>query len=52
MAKDNANGNSHPPRPTIHRILQGKGGVGKRLVASWLAERTNFSPTLANGSLR
>jgi CO dehydrogenase nickel-insertion accessory protein CooC1 len=24
--------------PTIHLILQGKGGVGKSVVASWLAE--------------
>jgi Mrp family chromosome partitioning ATPase len=24
--------------PTIHLVLQGKGGVGKSLVASWLAE--------------
>ena len=38
MAKDNANGNSHPPGPAIHLVLQGKGGVGKSVVASWLAE--------------
>jgi hypothetical protein len=38
MAKDNANGNSNPPGPAIHLILQGKGGVGKSVVASWLAE--------------
>src|ERR1700733_10960030 len=24
--------------PTIHLILQGKGGIGKSVVASWLAE--------------
>ena len=38
MAKDNANGNGHPPGPAIHLVLQGKGGVGKSVVASWLAE--------------
>jgi CO dehydrogenase nickel-insertion accessory protein CooC1 len=25
-------------RPTIHLILQGKGGIGKTVVATWLAE--------------
>jgi hypothetical protein len=24
--------------PTIHLVLQGKGGIGKSVVASWLAE--------------
>jgi cellulose biosynthesis protein BcsQ len=45
MAKNNTNGNENgtaivaPPfTPTIHLILQGKGGVGKSIVASWLAE--------------
>jgi hypothetical protein len=43
MAKNNTNGNENsaaiaaPPfTPTIHPILQGKGGVGKSIVASWL----------------
>ena len=40
MAKDNSNGNGpgNTSQPTIHLVLQGKGGVGRRLVASWLAE--------------
>src|SRR5580693_9402440 len=40
MAGDNANGNgsSIAEVPTIHLVLQGKGGVGKSVVASWLAE--------------
>jgi hypothetical protein len=45
MAKNNTNGTETgvvlaPPTftPTIHLILQGKGGVGKSIVASWLAE--------------
>src|SRR5215472_7778956 len=38
MRKDNADGNNNPPAPAIHLILQGKGGVGKSVVASWLAE--------------
>ena len=45
MAKNNTNGTETgavlaSPRftPTIHLILQGKGGVGKSIVASWLAE--------------
>ena len=42
MPKSNPNGNDNGVRqsaqPTIHLILQGKGGVGKSLVASWLAE--------------
>jgi hypothetical protein len=45
MAKNNSNGNDAGAAPeapafipTIHLILQGKGGVGKSVVASWLAE--------------
>ena len=42
MAKSNSNGNGNgaalAAQPTIHLVLQGKGGVGKSLVASWLAE--------------
>jgi hypothetical protein len=40
MAKGNSNGNSSEPKgqPTVHLILQGKGGVGKSVVATWLAE--------------
>jgi hypothetical protein len=44
MAKNNTNGNGAgetngcPITPTIHLVLQGKGGVGKTVVASWLAE--------------
>jgi hypothetical protein len=40
MAKSNSNGNGagNTSQPTIHLVLQGKGGVGKSLVASWLAE--------------
>jgi hypothetical protein len=40
MAKSNSNGNGagHAAQPTVHLVLQGKGGVGKSLVASWLAE--------------
>lgn len=42
MAKNNGNGTDHipapPTTPTIHLVLQGKGGVGKSVVASWLAE--------------
>jgi hypothetical protein len=34
----NANGAGRSGQPTIHLILQGKGGVGKSVVASWLAE--------------
>src|SRR5665213_132367 len=33
---EDAAGNITPP--TIHLILQGKGGIGKSVVASWLAE--------------
>jgi hypothetical protein len=45
MAKNNTNGNEAGSAiaapaftPTIHLVLQGKGGVGKSIVASWLAE--------------
>jgi hypothetical protein len=45
MAKNNMNGNETTAAiaaptftPTVHLILQGKGGVGKSIVASWLAE--------------
>ena len=40
MAGDNANGNGSgiAEVPTVHLVLQGKGGVGKTVVASWLAE--------------
>ena len=42
MAKSNSNGNGNGAgptcQPTVHLVLQGKGGVGKSLVASWLAE--------------
>ena len=44
MAKGNTNGNGSdtagiaPVPPTIHLVLQGKGGVGKTVVAGWLSE--------------
>jgi len=42
MAKNNSNGSGngadHTAQPTIHLVLQGKGGVGKSVVATWLAE--------------
>ena len=41
MPKANSNGNDSGPtacQPTVHLILQGKGGVGKSVIASWLAE--------------
>lgn len=40
MAKNtsSANNGQQTAKPTIHLVLQGKGGVGKSLVASWLAE--------------
>jgi hypothetical protein len=37
-ADSNGNGTGHTSKPTIHFILQGKGGIGKSVVASWLAE--------------
>lgn len=40
MPKPTSNGNGSGPtsQPTVHFVLQGKGGIGKSLVASWLAE--------------
>lgn len=40
MSKNNSdsNGAGQSGPPTVHLILQGKGGVGKSVVASWLAE--------------
>jgi len=41
MATDHPNGNDGVPgggNGSIHLILQGKGGVGKSVIASWLAE--------------
>ena len=44
MAKSNTNGNGTDATtasaipPTIHLVLQGKGGIGKSVVAGWLAE--------------
>lgn len=44
MAKGNTNGDGpaasaeHAITPTIHLVLQGKGGIGKSVVAGWLAE--------------
>src|ERR1700704_4666308 len=38
MATDHTNGSSSLVRGAIHLVLQGKGGVGKSVVASWLAE--------------
>ena len=42
MTKSNGNGanaaTAPSTTPTIHLVLQGKGGVGKSVVASWLAE--------------
>jgi hypothetical protein len=37
-ADSNGNGTGHTSSPTVHFILQGKGGIGKSVVASWLAE--------------
>ena len=34
----NGNGSGSADVPTVHLVLQGKGGVGKTVVASWLAE--------------
>jgi hypothetical protein len=49
MAKNNTNGTETGAAlaaptftPTVHLILQGKGGVGKSIVASWLAELVGF----------
>ena len=40
MSKTNSNinGAAQSGQATVHLILQGKGGVGKSVVASWLAE--------------
>ena len=41
MGKNNGNGNGNGPAatlPTVHLVLQGKGGIGKSVVASWLTE--------------
>ena len=41
MSKANANGNdsgSTTCQPSVHLVLQGKGGIGKSAIASWLAE--------------
>lgn len=41
MSKGHSNGNdsgSTACQPTVHLVLQGKGGVGKSVIASWLAE--------------
>ena len=40
MGKNNGNGagSTTAAQPTVHLVLQGKGGLGKSVVASWLAE--------------
>jgi CO dehydrogenase nickel-insertion accessory protein CooC1 len=41
MGKNNGNGNANGSaamQPTVHLVLQGKGGIGKSVVASWLTE--------------
>jgi hypothetical protein len=40
MGKNNGNGagSTTAAQPTVHLVLQGKGGIGKSVVASWLAE--------------
>jgi hypothetical protein len=39
MSKNDSNDNSGPATAsTIHLVLQGKGGIGKSVVSSWLAE--------------
>jgi NUBPL iron-transfer P-loop NTPase len=40
MGKNNGNGNGtgSATQPTVHLVLQGKGGIGKSVVASWLTE--------------
>ncbi len=41
MGKNNGNGNGNgsvATQPTVHLVLQGKGGIGKSVVASWLTE--------------
>jgi len=34
----NEEGTNRTVQPTVHLVLQGKGGIGKRVVASRLAE--------------
>jgi hypothetical protein len=38
MSKNNSHGNGNAVPTSVHLILQGKGGIGKSVVASWLAE--------------
>ena len=38
MGKDNSNVNGDGTSADVHLVLNGKGGVGKSLVATWLAE--------------
>jgi CO dehydrogenase nickel-insertion accessory protein CooC1 len=38
MVKDNSNANGDGTSADVHLVLNGKGGVGKSLVATWLAE--------------
>jgi hypothetical protein len=38
MSRENTSGNGPAEVTAVHLILQGKGGVGKSVVASWLAE--------------
>jgi CO dehydrogenase nickel-insertion accessory protein CooC1 len=38
MVKDNSNVNGDGTSADVHLVLNGKGGVGKSLVATWLAE--------------
>ena len=40
MAKTDSNGNGagHTSQPRVNFVLQGKGGIGRSIVASWLAE--------------
>src|SRR5260370_33967127 len=38
MAKDNSNANGDGSSLDVHLVLNGKGGVGKSVVATWLAE--------------
>ena len=38
MARDNSNANGDDSSADVHLVLNGKGGVGKSLVATWLAE--------------
>jgi adenylylsulfate kinase-like enzyme len=38
MATDNSNANSDASSLDVHLVLNGKDGVGKSVVATWLAE--------------